>query len=63
MFTPIGIDQCLCHVLGCVLALVTGWEDQSACGVDQLACRMQSGNEGAIQAMSALYDDRSNDGF
>ena len=29
---PIGINECLCRVLGCVLALVTGWEAQSACG-------------------------------
>ena len=27
---PIGIDECLCCVLGRVLALVTGWEAQSA---------------------------------
>ena len=60
---PIGIRECLCHVPGCVLALVTGWEAQSACGVDQIACGMQSGIEGAIHAMSALYDDHSNDGW
>ena len=60
---PIGIGECLRHVLGCVLALVTGWEAQSACGVDQLACGMQLGIEGAIHAMSALYDDHSNDGW
>ena len=60
---PIGIDECLRRVLGRVLALVTGWEVQSACGVDQLACGLQSGIEGAIQAMSALYDDYSNDGW
>ena len=29
---PIGIGECLRHILGCVLALVTGWEAQSACG-------------------------------
>ena len=23
---PIGIGECLCGVLGCVLALVTGWK-------------------------------------
>ena len=60
---PIGIGECLRHVLGRVLALVTGWEAQSASGVDQLACGMQSGIEGAIHAMSALYDDHSNDGW
>ena len=42
---------------------MTGWEAQSACGVDQLACGMQSGIEGAVHAMSALYDDHSNDGW
>ena len=45
---PIGIGECLCCILGHALALVTGWEAQSACGVDQLACGMQSGIEGAI---------------
>ena len=60
---PIGIGECLRRVLGRVLALVTGWEAQSACGVDQLACGMQSGIEGAVHAMSALYDDHSNDGW
>ena len=43
---PIGIGECLRHVLGHVLALVTSWEAQSAYGVDQLACGMQSGIEG-----------------
>ena len=43
--------------------MVIGWEAQSVCGVDQLACWMQLGIEGAIHAMSALYDDHSNDGL
>ena len=60
---PIGIGECLCRGLGHVLALVTGWEAQSACGMDQLACGMQSGIEGAIHAILALYDDHSNDGW
>ena len=60
---PIGIGVCLCHVLGCVLALLTGWEARSTCGVDQLTCRMQSGIKGAVHAMSAFYDDQSNDGW
>ena len=42
---------------------MTGWETQSACGVDQLACEMQSGIEGAVHAMSALYFDYSNHGW
>ena len=37
---PIGIGECLRRILGRALALVTGWEAQSACGVDQLACGM-----------------------
>ena len=36
---PISIGECLHRVLGRVLALVTGWEARSACGVDQLACQ------------------------
>ena len=46
-----------------MLVLVPGWEAQSAYGVDQLACGMQSGIGGAIHAISALYDDHSNDGW
>ena len=59
----IGIGEGLRLVLGCVLALVTGWEAQSACGMDQLACGMQCGIKRAINATSALYDDHSNDGW
>ena len=47
---PIGIGEYPCCVLGHVLVLVTGWEAQSSCGVDQLACGMQSGIEGAVHA-------------
>ena len=57
------LGECLRRILGRALALVTGWEAQSAHGVDQLACGMQSGIEGAIHAMSALYDNHSNDGW
>ena len=68
---PIGIGECLRCVLGHMLlalvtkanSLVTGWEAQSACNVDQLACGMQSGIEGAVHAMSALYDDHSKEGW
>ena len=59
----IGIGECLRRVLGHVFALVTGLEAQSACGVDQLACGMQSEIERAFHAMSALCDDYSNDGW
>lgn len=52
---PISIGECLHHALGHVLALVTGWEVQSACGVHQLTCRMSAGLKGAVHAMSALY--------
>ena len=60
---PIGVGECLRHVLGRVMGLVTGWEAQSACGAEQLACGMQSGIEGACHAMSALYSDHSDDGW
>ena len=59
---PIGIGECLCRGLGHVLALVTGQEAQSACGVDQLACGMQSGIKGVVHTMPALFDAHSNDG-
>ena len=38
---PVGVSECLWHVLGHVMGLVTGWEAQSACGAEQLACGMQ----------------------
>ena len=31
--------------------------------MDQLACGMQSGIEGAVHAISALYDDHFSDGW
>ena len=60
---PIGVGECLRCVLGSVMRLVNGWEAQSACGAEQLACGMQSGIEGAVHAMSALYSDHSDDGW
>ena len=62
---PIGVGECSCRVPGHVMGLVTGcnWEAQSACGAEQLACGMQSGIEGAVHAMSALYSDHSDDGW
>ena len=59
----ISIGDYLHCVLGHVFVLVTGLEAQSACGVEQLACGMQSGIVGAFHAMSALCDDHSNDGW
>ena len=60
---PIGVGECLRRILGRVLGLVTGWEAQSACGAEQLACGMQSEIEGAVLAMSALYSDHFDDGW
>ena len=62
----IGVGECLRCVLDHVMGLVTDWEAQSACGAEQLACGMQSGIEGVVHAISALYynnSDHSDDGW
>ena len=60
---PIRVGECLRHILGRVLGFVTSWEAQFACVAEQLACGMQSRVEGAVYAMSSLYDDHSADGW
>lgn len=52
---PIGIGECLRRIISkCVLS-VTKIEVTEACKVNQLCCGLNSGIEGAVHVMSALF--------
>ena len=45
------------------MALVTGRDVKDECGIEQLATSLTASIEGAIHAMTDLYDEFANDGW
>ena len=60
---PIGIEECLRHIIGRVMALTTGTDVEMLCGTDQLASGLKAGIEGAVHAMTELYTQHSGNGW
>ena len=59
----IGIVECIRRVFGKTMALVTGRDVKDECGIEQLAMSLKASIEGAIHAMTDLYDEFANDGW
>ena len=60
---PIGIGECLRRIIGRVMALTTGTDVEMLCGTDQLASGLKAGIEGAVHAMTELYNQHSGNGW
>ena len=53
---PIGIGETLCRVSGKAVGMATRSDIEVICGSDQLCACLKTGIEGAVHAMSDLYD-------
>lgn len=53
---PIGIGETLRRIIGKTICQVTRLDAALVCGSDQLCAGLQAGIEGAIHAMTSLYD-------
>ena len=60
---PIGVGEVLRRLMGKVMMLCTGVDVQDECGADQLCSGLRGGIEGAIHAVSEVFESRSGDGY
>lgn len=58
---PIGIGECLRRIMGKCVALETGIDAEGLCGTRQLCSGMKSGIEGAIHAVTDVYNEHKDD--
>ena len=59
---PIGIGECLRIIFCKSVAEFTKIDLEEICSTDQLACGLKISVEGAIHALSDIYDDNKEDG-
>ena len=59
---PIGIGECLRRIICKNVAEFTKIYLEETCSTDQLACGLKAGVEGAIHALSDVFDDNKEDG-
>ena len=59
---PIGIGECLRIIICKSVAEFTKIDLEETCSTDQLACELKTGVEGAIHALSDVFDDNKEDG-
>ena len=59
---PIGIRECLPRIICKSVAEFTKIDHEETCSTDQLACGLKAGVEGAIHALSEVFDDNKEDG-
>ena len=55
---PIGIGECLRRIVCKSVAEFTKTDLEETCSIDQLACGLEAGVEGAIHALSDVFDDK-----
>ena len=53
---PIGIGETLCRIIWKAICMATRLDIEAVCGSDQLCAGLKLGIEGAVHAMSDLYD-------
>ena len=58
----IGIGECLRRIICKSVAEFTKIDLEETCSTDQLACGLKAGVEGAIQALSDVFDDNKENG-
>ena len=58
----IGIGECIRKIICKSVAEFTKIELKETCSTDQLACGLKTGVEGAIHALSDVFDDSKEDG-
>ena len=59
---PIGIGECLRRIICKSVAEFTKIELEETCSTDQLACGLKAGVEGAIHALSDIFDENKEEG-
>ena len=58
---PIGIGECLRRIICKNVTEFTKIDLKETCSTDQLACELKAGVEGAIHALSDVFDDNKED--
>uniref|UniRef100_A0A0K8TJ54 Reverse transcriptase domain-containing protein n=2 Tax=Lygus hesperus TaxID=30085 RepID=A0A0K8TJ54_LYGHE len=60
---PIGVGELLQRICGKTMAFVTGDDLKEACGAEQLCAGQKAGIEGAIHAVTSMFNDEETEGL